>query len=175
MKGCMGNRNAGFSLIELMLVVSIIIILSSLFWNSTAIVKQREVEQYSRKLCTQIQMNRTLSMSKGGEWRLAMYKDRGEFYCVHEKKKKSLEQDYDWEAESEPLKLGRTETLTYQFPEHILDQDQAEMGNLILLWQWKFDKDTGACLKGKGTLNIIRGKKRKQITVYEESGRCEES
>ncbi|MEG1781405.1 MAG: type II secretion system protein, partial [Clostridium sp.] len=85
------SKNAGFSLIELMVVIAVMGVLSTLLFVNPQIGRRKEVDRYTRELCTQITLMRTISMAKAGEWRLVMYEREREYYCIQEKKEPDAE------------------------------------------------------------------------------------
>lgn len=174
--------NSGFSLIEMVITIAIVGILSGLFFLGALVSRGKETEQYSKILTSQIRLNQTLSMSRSGEWRLCLYEREGTYYCVQEQKKKGEDGEGQWEIQSEPVQLGHKGAVFYEKAVAItvLDDGQRDikpakedMGELIC--EWRFNRDTGACIKGAGTLKIKGIRSAKQITVYRENGRCEES
>ena len=42
-----------------------------------------------------------------------------------------------------------------------------------LIHVWRFDRDTGSCIEGAGTLAVTGAGKTQYLTVYRENGRCE--
>lgn len=188
-------KNRGFSLIEMVVAVAIISILGGLFFIGSDAIRRKKTEQYAGELCGQIRLMQTVSMAKAGMWRLCLYEKDGEYYCIQEQKQKDTDV---WEPQSQPVEMGISGAMTYRAVNSIgngeengLENERDAQGaggvemdtgagtdNMdagLLIRVWRFDRDTGACIEGAGTLEVSGTGKRKRITVYKESGYCEES
>lgn len=171
-----GGGNAGFSLIEMVLAVAILTFLSGMIFLGTGSFRRKETDRFSRELCNQIRLTRTVAMSKTGYWRLCLYLKDGDYYCVQERGTKEAGGEIVWEAKSDTAGLGHEGAVTYTRTDN-QDTDQTQetkagedSGELIAAW--RFDRDTGSCIKGAGTLELVGQGKTKTITVYRENGYC---
>lgn len=189
------NRNAGFSLIELLVAVTILFILSGLLFLGTNSARKKETEKYLNALSNQIRLLQTTSMSMSGKWRLGLYLKDKNYYCVLESEKKNggSTDRADWEIRSERTRLGHTGVVDYRkvsaesgesgeipgaadgesepSPGPVQGVSGGEKGTLIHVW--RFDSDTGSCIEGAGTLSVTGIDRPWYLTVYKENGRCE--
>ena len=173
------NKNSGFSLIELIIAISVLLVLSGLLFMNIGVSKEKEGAGYSRELCNQIRLMQTVSMSKAGRWRLVLYERDGSFYCVQEK----LEGEDGtgggtgdgtseaWNPKSEETAMGKSGSVTYT---NSARPSETSDSGTTLIGEWRFDKDTGACLLGAGTVEIETAGKKRIVTIYGTSGYCEE-
>lgn len=170
------KANAGFSLLELMVVIAVLAILSSLLLLAPGGFRRRETDKYTRELRNQLIQMQTISMSRTGEWRLALYMQDDSYYCVQEEKEEAEEEAVvNWTARSGRIFLGYEGAMLYK-KENGNDtggEEAAETGE-IPLFVWSFDRDTGACMRGAGVYSVTGQGKTKKIKVYAQSGRCEE-
>lgn len=176
--------NAGFSLIEMLITVAILSVLIGLVFLGTGLSRRKETDRFSRELCNQIRLTRTVAMSKSGYWRLCLYLNDGDYYCVQEKGTKDETGVLSWEARSERITLGHEGGVTYTYYKEAGEAagledsypevtESGDSGQRIC--EWRFDRDTGACVKGAGILEIAGPGKTKNLTVYRENGYCQES
>lgn len=174
--GKVDKANGGFSLIELIIAMTILLVLSGMLFLGTNSAKRKETEKYANALSNQINLSKTSAMSKSGKWRLSLYLKDKDYYCVHEiEKRKTDEDDTYWEIQSEKVTLGRSGVMKYE----LLSGESGEgsgtedVAKGTLLHVWRFDRDTGSCIEGAGTLAISGAGKTRYLTVYRENGRCE--
>lgn len=200
----MKTRNSGFSLIELIIAISILMILSGLVFLGINMAKRKSTDKSARELCNQIQLLRTVSMAQAGEWRLCLYEKDREYYCIQERLTE-VGNGFAWEAASEKTKLGHKGTVFYELTQD-MDHDAEKSGTQGdggqesgsqggeswvsssqkgkaqgnggqdgsgLVHSWKFDRDTGACIKGAGILEVSGSGRTMEVAVYPENGRCE--
>lgn len=171
------KANGGFSLIELIIAMTILLVLSGMLFLGTNSARRKETEKYVNALSNQINLSKTTAMSKSGKWRLSLYLNDKDYYCVHEteKRKEDDEEDTCWEIQSEKVMLGRSGTIKYE----LLSGESGEGSGLAdetkgtLIHVWRFDRDTGSCLEGAGILAVTGAGKTQYLTVYRENGRCE--
>lgn len=171
------KKNTGFSLIELIIVISIMTILCGLVFINPSVSKRRKVEQYASELGNQLKLAQTMAMAKAGQWRLCLYLDKDDnYYCVQEQKK-SGDSGTTWEAVSEKVKLGHDGAVVYtaKTSEDSSGGTESTGGtdSGTLIREWRFNRDTGACELGAGILEVTGGGTKKNIIVYKVSGRCE--
>lgn len=182
------QREAGFSLIEMLVAVSILMILSGLLFLGTNSARKKETEKYVNALSNQIRLLQTTSMSMSGKWRLGLYLKDKKYYCVLESEKNTGPESgrVIWEVRSEKTMLGRTGAVDYNLvsvesgegsgdgeakQESAPHESDDEKGNLIHIW--RFDSDTGSCIEGAGTMAVTGIDRTRYLTVYRENGRCE--
>ncbi|MEG1902480.1 MAG: type II secretion system protein [Clostridium sp.] len=170
------SKNAGFSLIELMVVIAVVGVLSTLLFVNPQIGRRKEVDRYTRELCTQITLMRTISMAKAGEWRLVMYEREREYYCIQEKKEPDAEGKLMWTEQTGAIPFGHVGAVRYVkmtdgTNEGAVDSEPVDGQRTIFVW--RFNRDTGACLEGAGKFAISGAGKTREIKVYAQSGRCE--
>lgn len=167
----------GFSLIELIIAMTILIILSGVLFLGTGVAKRRETEKYANSLRNQITLSQTAAMAKTGKWRVGLYLKDKDYYSVHEVEKRTGENEEDvfWEIQSEKVMLGRSGAVNYELKsgESGSTTGTADGEKGILLHTWRFDRDTGSCIEGAGTLAVTGAGKTHYLTVYRENGRCE--
>lgn len=200
----MKTRNSGFSLIELIIAISILMILSGLVFLGINTAKRKSTDKSARELCNQIQLLRTVSMAQAGEWRLCLYEKDREYYCIQERLTE-VSNGFAWEAASEKTKLGHKGTVFYEMTQDMDHyagksgsqgdggQESGSQGGESwesgsqkgkaqgnggqdgsgLVHSWKFDRDTGACIKGAGILEVSGSGRTMEVAVYPENGRCE--
>lgn len=169
----MKSRNSGFSLIELIIALSILMILSGIVFLGINISKKKSTEKSARDLCNQIRLLRTVSMAKAGEWRLSLYEKNGEYYCVQERLT-GEDEGTTWEAASEETKLGHKGTVFYQLAQDMdvyTQEESREGGGGIRTW--RFNRDTGSCIQGAGIMEVSGTGRTMEVAVYPENGRCE--
>lgn len=173
----MMKQNEGFSLIELMIVMAVIAVLSGLLFLSPRITKRKEIDKYAAQLCDQITMMQSLTMARVGQWRFCMYEEEGRYYGVQEKKHMTLAGEsagtWDWVPQSGESDFG-SGILYEGAVEDSTDYESSENGRTPV-FVWRFNQDTGACIRGAGAYRISGFGKTKQIKVYAQSGRCEET
>lgn len=175
----MMKQNKGFSLIELIIVMAVMAVLSGLLLLSPRVTKRKEIEKYTEQLCEQITMMQSLTMARVGQWRLSMYEAEGSYYCVQEKKYADSNpagestETWGWEPQSGEIDFG-SGVLYEGAVEGSTDYEGAGNGQTPV-FVWRFDQDTGACIQGAGTYRISGFGRTKQIKVYAQSGRCEET
>lgn len=188
------NSNNGFSLIELIIAMSILMILSGMVFLGTNSARKKETEKYVNNLSNQIRMNQTTAMSKAGNWRLGLYLKNNNYYCVHEVEiKPSSDADESfWESRSEEAMMGHSGAVDYELvsgdSSEITDPESSEGLNGLadagrigesseekgtLIHTWRFNRDTGSCTEGAGTIAVTGIGKTRYLTVYRENGRCE--
>lgn len=178
----MNNKNTGFSLIELLIVIAVMAVLSGLIFVGPGMLRRKETDKYTRELCSQIREMQTLSMAKAGQWRLAFYGSGDKYYCVQERREPDGSGGFYWSAQSGQRELGLTAAMEYK---RIKEDGSApapdsvgaganENGGTPDFW-WCFNRDTGACTAGAGTYTISGAGKTNTIKVYRQSGRCEET
>ena len=170
------KANGGFSLIELIIAMTILLVLSGMLFLGTNSAKRKETEKYVNALSNQINLSKTSAMSKSGKWRLSLYLKDKDYYCVHEieKRKADDEEDTYWESQSEKVMLGRSGVMKYELLSGGSGEggtDDEAKGTLINVW--RFDRDTGSCIEGAGTIAVTGAGKTQYLTVYRENGRCE--
>lgn len=170
------KANGGFSLIELIIAMTILLVLSGMLFLGTNSAKRKETEKYVNALSNQINLSKTSAMSKSGKWRLSLYLKDKNYYCVHEieKRKADDEEDTYWESQSEKVMLGRSGVMKYELLSGGSGEggtDDEAKGTLIHVW--RFDRDTGSCIEGAGTIAVTGAGKTQYLTVYRENGRCE--
>ena len=83
------NTNSGFSLIELIIAMTILLVLSGMIFLGSDSARRKETEKYAAALGNEILMARTASMSKAGKWRLGLYLKEKEYYCILESEEKA--------------------------------------------------------------------------------------
>ena len=85
----------------------------------------------------------------------------------------------------EPVRLGHAGAVDYEWVSGSGDPDgegnvsdgagtgegSLEKGKLI--HAWRFDRDTGSCMEGAGTLKVTGVGRTRTITVYKENGRVD--
>lgn len=187
-RGKSGQRTAGngFSLIELLIAMSILMIFSGLFFLGINASRRKDTEKYAVELSNQIRLLRTVSMSKAGEWRLALYESDGEYRCVQERMMTAEDGSHSWTAASEMVKMGHKGAVIFKgavYEEAAGEgtgeenapgnSSENDSGNGTLIRSWRFDRDTGACIEGDGILEVSGPGKTMEIAVYRENGRCE--
>ena len=182
----MKEKNSGFSLIELIIAISILLILSGMVFLGINASKRKNTEKSARELCNQLQLLRTVSMSKAGEWRLSLYERDSRYYCVQERLTEEGD-SFSWKTTSEEIKLGYKGDIFF-----VLEQDMDALGGDgndekkdaqeadangrdrgTVVRRWKFDRDTGACISGSGIINVSGTGRTMEVAVYPENGRCE--
>ena len=170
------SSNGGFSLIELIIAMTILLILSGMLILGTGSAKRKETEKYANTLANQLTLSRTTTMSKTGKWRLGLYLKDKDYYCVHEVEKRAAESEDDtyWETESEKIMLGRSGVMNYKLlsGKGGAEDSRDDEDKGILIHAWRFDRDTGSCIEGAGTLAVTGTGKTEYLTVYPENGRC---
>lgn len=165
------HNNAGFSLIELIIVIAIMAVMSSALVLGPGVSRRKEVDRFAKELSNQIQQMQTLTMAKAGKWRLAFYENEDSYYCVQEKKEINPETGTStWTATSGQTKLGLAAAVSYRKNGVETPEAPTDTPHFI----WRFNRDTGACIEGAGTYDIRGYNKVKQIKVYEGSGRCKD-
>lgn len=165
------QNNAGFSLIELIIVIALMAVMSGALFLHPGLSRRKEVDLFAKELCNQIRQMQTFTMAKAGKWRLALYENEGSYYCVQEKQEINTETGTStWAATSGQTKLGLTDAVSYRKN----GINASEVPPDTPLFIWRFNRDTGACIEGAGTYEIRGYNKVKQIKVYEGSGRCED-
>lgn len=171
------KANGGFSLIELIIAMTILLVLSGMLFLGTNSAKRKETEKYVNALSNQINLSKTSAMSKSGKWRLSLYLKDKDYYCVHEieKRKSDDEEDTYWEIQSEKVMLGRSGVMKYELLSGGSGEGRGveEDSKGTLIHVWRFDRDTGSCIEGAGTLAVTGAGKTQYLTVYRENGRCE--
>ena len=85
------NTNSGFSLIELIIAMTILLVLSGMIFLGSDSARRKETEKYAAALGNEILMARTASMSKAGKWRLGLYLKEKEYYCILESEERHPE------------------------------------------------------------------------------------
>lgn len=163
------RNQSGFSLIELIITISILIVLSGMTFLGINFSRGKELNQHTRELCRQIELIQTISMSRSGIWRLGLYEKDGDYYCVQERKNSS--DGGGWDRMSEPVDLGYKGAI--HFPESTPEEEESSLEHGRLIWEWRFDRDTGACTKGAGLMEISGVGRTQHLTVYLENGTCE--
>ena len=77
------KRNAGFTLVELIIVLAVSAILLSILLISYNVVNNANVQKSARRLDTIIRVARTRTMAKGLEaGKLTLYEDHGKIYAA---------------------------------------------------------------------------------------------
>ncbi len=181
------NTNSGFSLIELIIAMTILLVLSGMIFLGSDSARRKETEKYAAALGNEILMARTASMSKAGKWRLGLYLKEKEYYCILESEEKASGESGGvyWESRSEKVRLGHAGAVDYEWVSGSGDPDgegnvsdgaetgegSLEKGKLI--HAWRFDRDTGSCMEGAGTLKVTGVGRTRTITVYKENGRVD--
>ncbi len=159
------SRNAGFSLLELIIAITIVVILSGLSTYGVAMLRRRNVESYAKRLSEQIQLTRQTAPTSGKDAILYLIKENNAYsvYRSDQPEKKITLCDTP-EVQMDASNLKGT----------IPQKDQ--VSNMVAAW--KFDNNTGECLAGysSGVYAgiVITGYNRKyRINIYQENGYCE--
>jgi prepilin-type N-terminal cleavage/methylation domain-containing protein len=171
--------NRGFSLIELLIAIAILIVLTTAATIGIGISRRRDTERYVKALQNQIQLNQTFSMTKAGEWRLTLYRDssRHKYYCVQEVKNSS---GNGWTEYGNQVELGPEAAISWN-PDRSADSDGAVP---MPVYTWQFYSDTGAWKDSSGavgsgtaSMDVLRANakvgKSYDVIVYKENGYCE--
>jgi len=111
------NTNSGFSLIELIIAMTILLVLSGMIFLGSDSARRKETEKYAAALGNEILMARTASMSKAGKWRLGLYLKEKEYYCILESEEKASGESGGvyWESRSEKVRLGHAGAVDYEW------------------------------------------------------------
>lgn len=181
MKMGMKMNRQGFSLIELMIAVSVLAIMSSAFMLGIQSYRGRYTEKYIRELQNQIQLTQTIAMTKAGSWRLVLCRDaQNRYYCIRQSTGASGSslQESDWKDFGSRVELGSSGAVTWQTVSSPTSEDETEQpaetaGCSTILWHWYFDSDTGACTTDAASLIITGAGRRYQLNVYPATGYCE--
>jgi type II secretory pathway pseudopilin PulG len=169
--------NKGFSLLELLIALTILMIMTSVIMIGIGMYRRRDAERYARALQNQIQIMQTASMTKTGTRRLALYCENKKYYCVQEVKRDGNgASEVVWEASGKETELGFDGAVHWEKKNGQSSVSGADP-DLIMIWQ--FASDTGACVDENG--NVItaavgvtaKNGNDYMITVYGVNGYCE--
>jgi type II secretory pathway pseudopilin PulG len=169
--------NKGFSLLELLIALTILMIMTLVITIGIGMYRRRDAERYARALQNQIQMTQTVSMTKTGTWRLALYCKNKKYYCVQEVKKDGNgSSEMVWEQSGKKTELGFDGAVHWEKKN---SQSPASGADPDLIMVWQFASDTGACVDENG--NVIttaaditaKNGSHYRITVYGVNGYCE--
>ena len=102
------NTNSGFSLIELIIAMTILLVLSGMIFLGSDSARRKETEKYAAALGNEILMARTASMSKAGKWRLGLYLKEKNITVSWRARKRHPESQAGvyWESRSEKSQTG---------------------------------------------------------------------
>lgn len=181
------KTNNGFSLIELIIVMTTMLVLSGMLFLGSNSARRKETEKYAAALGNEIQIARTTAMSRAGRWRLGLYLKEKEYYCILESEEKAAGETGGvyWKSRSDKVRLGHAGAVDYEWVSE--NGGSADEGNVSddagtgegslengrLIHAWRFDRDTGSCMEGAGTLMVTGMGRSRTITVYRENGRVD--
>jgi hypothetical protein len=135
------------------------------------VYRRHDAERYAKELQNQIQLMQTVSMTKTGTRRLALYCRDNRYYCEQETESDSS----NWEASGVNTDLGVEGAVTWT--QENSSTTQTSESDPIMVWQ--FSSDTGASVDASGqtvtkVLGITaKGGKGYTVTVYGVNGYCE--
>lgn len=167
--------NRGFSLIELLIAMTILLIFTLTVGIGIGTAHRRDAERYAKELQNQIQMTQTDALSKTGQWRLALYQDStGRYYCTaqHSDSAQLIPEDESWMDYGKRTELGRSPAIVWKLDSGTPQSAIAQAGS-TLIWQCRFDPETGARISYDGALLVEGTGKTYKVTVYRENGYCE--
>jgi prepilin-type N-terminal cleavage/methylation domain-containing protein len=156
--------NRGFSLIELLIAIAILIVLTTAATIGIGISRRRDTERYAKALQNQIQLMQTVSMTKTGTRRLALYCKNKKYYCVQEIKTDGNAADgtpaVTWESIGSHTALGYDGAVTWMKKNSSVDETTESEPVMV----WQFSSDTGACISEAGSVVT------KEISVTAKNG-----
>jgi prepilin-type N-terminal cleavage/methylation domain-containing protein len=160
--------NAGFSLVELLIAITILVILISATTLGIGAAHRRDTERYAGALKNAIQLTQTTTMTKAGQWRLVLVLDNASsrYYCVQQHREDS---NSEWQESGTRVDLGASGTVQWTSG-YAVPETETQAG---LVHIWRFDPDTGACICGTERAQIQGPGRTWQVTVYRTNGYCE--
>jgi prepilin-type N-terminal cleavage/methylation domain-containing protein len=163
------RRREGFSLIELLVVLTIIMTMTGITVMGMGSYRGKMTEQQVRAVSDELLLAQSAQQTRPGTFRIQLRQDSHVWEVVVER---TMDQEITtgtaW-SEYDRRELASSNTL------RISD----EKGTLLKkgydgsYYQWSFDRASGACTEGAGTLVFSGSGKAFTLTVYEPTGRSE--
>jgi prepilin-type N-terminal cleavage/methylation domain-containing protein len=168
--------NRGFSLVELLIAMTILMVLTMMVFIGIGTSRRRDAERYAKELQNQIQLTQTTALSRAGQWRIALYRDTsGRYYCVtqHSDAADGTQQEESWVDYGKRTELGREGAIHWAPEAGGAGDAAAQQGADTRIWSCRFDSNTGERVAYDGTLLVSGAGTCYRITVYRENGYCE--
>ncbi len=163
------RRESGFSLIELLVVVSIIMTMTGITVMGMGSYRGKVTERQTRNLADELLLAQKAQQTRPGHFRLALRQEEHSWAAVILRTMDDEEHAGSMWTEYDRKDLGSLNSLNVTDENGRMLQERSDGAYAV----WRFDRETGACTTGAGSI-ILRGPmKSYRLTVHAPSGLAE--
>ena len=159
----------GFSLIELLVVLTIIMTMTGITVMGMGSYRGKMTEQQVRAVSDELLLAQNTQQKRPGTFRAELRQDSHVWYVVISRTMdREITTGTDW-SEYDRRELASANTLRISDEKGTLLKEGIDGA----YYRWTFDRASGACTEGAGTLLFSGSGKAYRLTVYGPSGRSE--
>lgn len=159
----------GFSLIELLVVMSVIMTMTGITVMGMGSYRAKITERYTREIADELLLTQNSQRIRPGTFRARLLQDGHEWVIAVERTMDTTQGgDPDW-SEYDRKVLGSSNSLRVSAANGKLLQGDSTG----TYHEWRFDRETGACTDGAGEILLEGSGKTCRLTVYAITGRTQ--